>query len=508
MPTKPTIQDQTFLFTGTLTEFTRDEAEALVEANGGKVISGVTAKLNYLVVGEDAGSKLAKAKALKTVKILTEKEFLKMVPKAKITAKKSAAVNTIKLTKLSATKKATTKESAKNAEAKNGSRERVFEEVKLGKQIWMAKNLDVTHFRNGDVIPEAKTDKAWKKAGHEKKPAWCFYNNDPLLGEKYGKLYNWYALVDARGLIPEGWEMPEDETYYALIQNYGDDEKAWNNMNSSNLNGFRGEPGGLRDLEGVFSMLDEQGFWWCINERNENWADYFYLDYVNKVPYCAADSKANGFSIRCFKPQGGKSLIKKQVESVKEISVQNSYSRRSLGRTENQIIEKDWSSDSVDKNSLKKLCKDLGISENAFFKIGGPFDSESDSYFYEDFFTLFNPEVMYCIYKMEFEGALRINFGEDPTSYIVEEYGRLNRNLDLTLVKDESGIQVQLELEHFYDFDDVDDAKILKRIKAIMKSDKASRKWPIFELKRNDQLAWDSFRNLFLEHFKLDEISL
>ena len=82
MPTKSKIQDQTFLFTGTLTEFTRDEAEALVETNGGKVLSGVSAKLNYLVVGEDAGSKLDKAKALGTVKILTEKEFLKMVPKA------------------------------------------------------------------------------------------------------------------------------------------------------------------------------------------------------------------------------------------------------------------------------------------------------------------------------------------------------------------------------------------------------------------------------------------
>lgn len=83
MATKSKIQDQTFLFTGTLTEFTRDEAEALVEANGGKVLSGVSAKLNYLVVGEDAGSKLLRAKALKTVKILTEKEFLKMVPKGK-----------------------------------------------------------------------------------------------------------------------------------------------------------------------------------------------------------------------------------------------------------------------------------------------------------------------------------------------------------------------------------------------------------------------------------------
>lgn len=94
MPTKPKIQDQTFLFTGTLTEFTRDEAEALVEANGGKVLSGVSAKLNYLVVGEDAGSKLAKAKALKTVAIITEKEFLKMVPKAKSSSAKYSVSST------------------------------------------------------------------------------------------------------------------------------------------------------------------------------------------------------------------------------------------------------------------------------------------------------------------------------------------------------------------------------------------------------------------------------
>jgi hypothetical protein len=91
MPTKSKIQDQTFLFTGTLTEFTRDEAEALVEANGGKVLSGVSTKLNYLVVGEDAGSKLEKAKKLGTVKILSEKEFLRMVPKDTSIAKSPAA---------------------------------------------------------------------------------------------------------------------------------------------------------------------------------------------------------------------------------------------------------------------------------------------------------------------------------------------------------------------------------------------------------------------------------
>jgi len=78
-----TIAGNTFLFTGKLTEFTREDAEAHVEAEGGKVLSGVSAKLNYLVVGEDAGSKLKKAEALGTVTILHEKEFLKMMSSGK-----------------------------------------------------------------------------------------------------------------------------------------------------------------------------------------------------------------------------------------------------------------------------------------------------------------------------------------------------------------------------------------------------------------------------------------
>ena len=98
MAAKSKIQDQTFLFTGTLTEFTRDEAEALVKANGGKVLSGVSAKLNYLVVGEDAGSKLDKAKKLGTVKIITEKEFLKMAPKGIASKKPSVAAKSKKET--------------------------------------------------------------------------------------------------------------------------------------------------------------------------------------------------------------------------------------------------------------------------------------------------------------------------------------------------------------------------------------------------------------------------
>ena len=73
------LAGQTFLFTGTLPTLKRNEAEVMAEANGGIIVSGVSAKLNYLVVGEDAGSKLEKAKKINTVKIISEAEFLKLI---------------------------------------------------------------------------------------------------------------------------------------------------------------------------------------------------------------------------------------------------------------------------------------------------------------------------------------------------------------------------------------------------------------------------------------------
>ncbi|HEY0355749.1 MAG TPA: helix-hairpin-helix domain-containing protein, partial [Flavisolibacter sp.] len=73
------LDGQTFLFTGTLNKLKRSEAEEMVEKNGGKIVSGVSSKLNYLVVGEDAGSKLEKAKKISTIKIISEDEFLKMI---------------------------------------------------------------------------------------------------------------------------------------------------------------------------------------------------------------------------------------------------------------------------------------------------------------------------------------------------------------------------------------------------------------------------------------------
>ena len=88
--------------------------------------------------------------------------------------------------------------------------------VTIGTQVWTTKNLDVSTFRNGEIIPEAKTNIEWEAAGKNRQAAWCYYNNDSTNGTKYGKLYNLYAVWDIRGLAPNGYHVPTSEEWEVL----------------------------------------------------------------------------------------------------------------------------------------------------------------------------------------------------------------------------------------------------------------------------------------------------
>jgi len=172
-------------------------------------------------------------------------------------------------------------------------------EVTIGKQVWMSENLNVDKFRNGDPIPEAKTDEEWEKAGENKQPAWCYYDNDPANGAKYGKLYNWYAVNDPRGLAPEGWKIPSDEDWTRLTDFLGGESVAGKKMkstefwadndgesgNGTNESGFSGLPGGGRDNNGTFNGIGKYGYWWSSTEFDTYDAWARYLDYVNGVVY-------------------------------------------------------------------------------------------------------------------------------------------------------------------------------------------------------------------------------
>jgi TonB family protein len=94
----------------------------------------------------------------------------------------------------------------------------IGKQVMIGTQTWNANNLNVDRFRNGDIIPEAKTAEEWINASKNKQAAWCYYDNDPASTQKYGKLYNWYAVYDTRGLAPAGWHVPSKDDWIVLLK--------------------------------------------------------------------------------------------------------------------------------------------------------------------------------------------------------------------------------------------------------------------------------------------------
>ena len=189
--------------------------------------------------------------------------------------------------------------------------------VKIGTQVWKIKNLNVSRYRNGDSIPQVKGKNAW---AYLKTGAWCYYNNDPATGAIYGKLYNWYAVNDPRGLAPVGWHVPSDAEWTALSNFLGGDAVAGGKMKSTgtieagtglwyapnadatNSSGFTGLPGGNRYYDGTFSSISLYGTWWSSTENGSDYAWFRYLSYdggsIKKEDYL---SKNYGLSIRCLK---------------------------------------------------------------------------------------------------------------------------------------------------------------------------------------------------------------
>jgi uncharacterized protein (TIGR02145 family) len=195
----------------------------------------------------------------------------------------------------------------------NKTEPQILKGITIGTQIWATENLFLSTFRNGDPIPEAKTVEEWLDAGNAEKPIWCYYNNDPAIGSKYGILYNWYAVGDPRGLAPEGWHIPGYAEWNILTDFLGGKDIAgqklkaaegwYNNGNGSNESGFAGFPGGYRSNEdGSFRDIGRIGFWWSAQDDRVTplWAYGRSMGYnFNNVTYDGI-SKVNGLSIRCI----------------------------------------------------------------------------------------------------------------------------------------------------------------------------------------------------------------
>src|SRR4030042_3006216 len=106
----------------------------------------------------------------------------------------------------------------------------VYRTVKIGTQVWMAENLKVTHYRNGDAVPIIKDEAEWRAVMFKETGAYCNYKNDEKFVKTYGRLYNWYVVSDQRNIAPEGWHIPTKAEWKMLADNLGDPDIAGGNM--------------------------------------------------------------------------------------------------------------------------------------------------------------------------------------------------------------------------------------------------------------------------------------
>jgi uncharacterized protein (TIGR02145 family) len=192
-------------------------------------------------------------------------------------------------------------------------------DIKIGKQVWMATNLKVTHFRNGNPIPIIGLSKEWIQASKEKKPACCFYLNDENNTNQFGLLYNWYAVSDPRGLAPNGYHIPSDKEWKTMIAALEDKNAPGNQLKSNrnewkenasgnnNNTGFTALPAGQREEGGGFSHLGEMSFWWTSTQdektttQNSPSAYFRRLNFYDQNIIRDMHDCGAGYSVRCFK---------------------------------------------------------------------------------------------------------------------------------------------------------------------------------------------------------------
>lgn len=205
----------------------------------------------------------------------------------------------------------------------------VYNVVTIGNQCWMQENLKVSNYRNGDPITTNLSGLEWETTTSG---AFAFHNNAVSNDSIYGKLYNWYAVADPRGLCPTGWHEPTDSEWNVLIKTLDPQADTasstfsqsllaggfmkstgtlqagtglWNSPNSgaTNSSGFTGFPGGSRSYSGgTFYNIGTHGFWWSSTQHSSvSSAWYRFLDFSNDNVYWYFTKKKAGFSVRCVR---------------------------------------------------------------------------------------------------------------------------------------------------------------------------------------------------------------
>jgi uncharacterized protein (TIGR02145 family) len=202
-----------------------------------------------------------------------------------------------------------------------------YKTILIGNQQWMAENLKTSIYRNGDAITGSLSNAEWANTAANSQGAWAYFNNDAQYVCPYGRLYNWFACVDSRGLCPVGWHIPTDAEWTTLI-NYLDSaadggnvfpntaggkmksigtvasgDGYWETPNdgATNSSGFSGLPAGQRYGVGGYNFLAVGAFWWGSTNADSLYATSRYLTYANGTAFSGNEGMRFGMSVRCLR---------------------------------------------------------------------------------------------------------------------------------------------------------------------------------------------------------------
>ena len=191
----------------------------------------------------------------------------------------------------------------------------IYKIVKVGEQWWMASNLKTTRYSNGDLIGTTTLDTLDISETSTPKFQWVYAGKESN-GNTYGRFYTWYAATDGRNICPDGWQLPSDNDWKALIFFLGEGTIAggrlkvsgtnfWQspNLGATNSSGFTALPGGYRSYNGTYYDMGSYGYWWSSKVGSKKLAQYFTLGYKSKAVGSYNVDKAYGFSVRCVKSE-------------------------------------------------------------------------------------------------------------------------------------------------------------------------------------------------------------
>jgi len=189
----------------------------------------------------------------------------------------------------------------------------VYQTITVGNRVWMAENLKVTHYQNGDPIPTIESDNIWENISTG---ANCEYDNNASNVATYGRLYNWSAVIDSRGLAPIGWHVASMDEWQTLVDSLGGSGIAggklkktgitqWNSPNTGATNeiGFTALPGGHRNFTGRFWYVGQEAYFWTTAELDPDYAWCRKLKYDSTTILEMIKKKPSGLSVRCVRSQ-------------------------------------------------------------------------------------------------------------------------------------------------------------------------------------------------------------